>query len=578
VRNPGNPRETLVSTAYSYIRFSHPDQAKGDSLRRQDDRAKEYCRRRGWHLDENLTLHDLGVSAFRGKNAAVGNFRTFLEGIETGKVAPGSVLIVESFDRISRQGIDEGYDLIKRILKSGIRIVTLSPEREFDREATRGLTKGALEIQLILERAAEESERKAERVGAAWRQKKSNAAKDRKPITRMTPGWIKCDGQKLSLDQRKAATVRRIFKLAREGLGVGRIAKLLNEEKEPVLGRTHFRGTPLVWSVNVVYKVLTNRAVFGEYQPHVGRHRERKPVGEPIPDYYPAVIDRETFDAVRGILKDRATNGRGRRGKHVNLFAGLLRDARTGGSLTAKHGNSRAPILLPVQSRTTTGEKWVSFLLEPFERMLVGKLAEVKAEDIGPATGALARVEELAGKLAEVESLRDKWRAKMDNPDLVDAVAEKLAELGAKGKTLSAELDDARREVTTPAGEALREARSARLDLADDDARLRYRSAIRRVVSEVRVLLMPGRGLRETRVAAAQVWFKGGACRSYVLAYRVRKNRTGHTEVEPAAFSFADAGASEGADLRTTGGVETVEKFLRKLREKLRGGGLKATA
>ena len=131
-----------MSTAYSYIRFSHPDQAKGDSLRRQDERAKDFCRRKGWTLDENLTLHDLGVSAFRGKNAAVGNFRGFLEGIKTGKVAAGSVLIVESFDRISRQGIDEGYDLIKSILKSGIRIVTLSPEREFDREATRGLTKG----------------------------------------------------------------------------------------------------------------------------------------------------------------------------------------------------------------------------------------------------------------------------------------------------------------------------------------------------------------------------------------------------------------------------------------------------
>ena len=29
--------------AYSYIRFSTPEQEKGDSLRRQEKRAEEYC-------------------------------------------------------------------------------------------------------------------------------------------------------------------------------------------------------------------------------------------------------------------------------------------------------------------------------------------------------------------------------------------------------------------------------------------------------------------------------------------------------------------------------------------------------
>src|SRR5262249_52227692 len=69
----------------------------------------------------------------------------------------GSALIVESVDRISRQGIDEGYDLCKRILKAGIRLVTLTPEREYGAEAVKKLTAGALELQLILEQAAEES-------------------------------------------------------------------------------------------------------------------------------------------------------------------------------------------------------------------------------------------------------------------------------------------------------------------------------------------------------------------------------------------------------------------------------------
>src|SRR5262249_24623738 len=101
-----------TTTAYSYIRFSTPEQAQGDSLRRQQEKAEEYCRRRGWAMDTTLTLRDLGMSAFKGANALNGNLATFLEAIERRKVTPGSVLIVESVDRICRQGIDEGYEII----------------------------------------------------------------------------------------------------------------------------------------------------------------------------------------------------------------------------------------------------------------------------------------------------------------------------------------------------------------------------------------------------------------------------------------------------------------------------------
>src|SRR5262245_23575302 len=114
------------TTAYSYIRFSNREQKKGDSLRRQTEQAEAYAARRGWTLDTSLNLRDLGVSAFRGDNALVGNLGVFLDAIKRGTVKPGSVLIVESFDRLSRQGIDEGYEVVKKILKAGIIIVTLS--------------------------------------------------------------------------------------------------------------------------------------------------------------------------------------------------------------------------------------------------------------------------------------------------------------------------------------------------------------------------------------------------------------------------------------------------------------------
>src|SRR5262245_49706207 len=127
--------KTPTRRAYSYVRFSTPEQSKGGSLKRQMALSLAYCKRKGLALDDSLTLHDLGVSAFRGDNATQGHLAAFLEAVRIGRVPAGSVLIVESVDRISRQGIDEGYDLCKKILKSGVYIVTLEPEREYGPDA-----------------------------------------------------------------------------------------------------------------------------------------------------------------------------------------------------------------------------------------------------------------------------------------------------------------------------------------------------------------------------------------------------------------------------------------------------------
>jgi len=45
--------------AYSYIRFSTPDQMQGDSERRQLALAQAYCKKKGLELDDRLTLRDL---------------------------------------------------------------------------------------------------------------------------------------------------------------------------------------------------------------------------------------------------------------------------------------------------------------------------------------------------------------------------------------------------------------------------------------------------------------------------------------------------------------------------------------
>ena len=75
-----------TAKAYSYVRFSSPQQLKGDSHRRQTEKAAQYAAEKGLVLDTELTLEDLGVSAYRGRNAKAGNLGVFLKAVEAGRV------------------------------------------------------------------------------------------------------------------------------------------------------------------------------------------------------------------------------------------------------------------------------------------------------------------------------------------------------------------------------------------------------------------------------------------------------------------------------------------------------------
>jgi DNA invertase Pin-like site-specific DNA recombinase len=91
--------------AFSYIRMSTERQLLGDSLRRQYELAQAYA---GEHDLELVELPpDIGMSGWTGANRLAGTLSTFLTKIGTSAVPSGSMLLVESLDRISRQNVLE---------------------------------------------------------------------------------------------------------------------------------------------------------------------------------------------------------------------------------------------------------------------------------------------------------------------------------------------------------------------------------------------------------------------------------------------------------------------------------------
>lgn len=303
--------------AYSYVRISSDAQVKGDGFRRQIEKSRKYAEKHGLDLDESLLKSGKAESAFKGLNATTGSLGRFLTAIEDGVVEKGSYLLVESLDRLSRQETMKSLALFMRIMEAGLVVVTLIDEKEYRIETA---TDADLFMMIgIMSRAHDESKTKSVRSGDNWAQKRRTIAD--KKLTAMAPAWLKlaADGKSFAVVEERAVIVRRIFDEATSGIGMFTITKRLNEERVPTFGQS--RG----WHQSYINKILCNRAVFGEFQPHHTVDGERVPFGDPILDYYPVIVDQETFFLAQGERHKRRVSGRGRKGPAVtNLFTGLV--------------------------------------------------------------------------------------------------------------------------------------------------------------------------------------------------------------------------------------------------------------
>ena len=249
-------RKMSPPIGYSYIRFScKGKQAKGDSVRRQTtdtiagESPQSWCARNGVLFDP-VSYRDLGLSAWKGLNHKQGELRLFLEAIETGRVRPGCYLLVERVDRISRQGVDEGMDLVKKILRAGVSIVTLANGRVYGPEAIKGLMKGLLELQMYLEQAEQYSSALSARVGSAWQGKREKARANGTLATTAMPCWLAANGQgdarRPVVVPEKVSVVRRIFDMAIAGQGLTRMLhNLLADGTPPITKRNCWSRTGL---------------------------------------------------------------------------------------------------------------------------------------------------------------------------------------------------------------------------------------------------------------------------------------------------------------------------------------------
>jgi len=300
-------------TAFSYIRFSSPEQAKGDSYRRQLSRTQDFCQKHDLLLSETR-FEDLGVSGWTGKNMESGALGTFLEAVKVGKIPKGSVLIVENFDRFSRLKPRVAYSKLAEIIEQGVDVVTLE-DGKFHTPQTLDDFATLVSSLAIMQRANEESTRKSSLVGAAWANKRQLTAEGKRILTKACPLWLKVKPDRTGFESipERVKVIKRIFRMIKQGIGKREIARTFDMEGIAPWSKAK------TWRESYVLETIKSRTPLGELQPT----HKRKPIGQPIKGYYPAVVDEATWAAVQ---PRRQGPTAGPRTAVNNLFSGLLFD------------------------------------------------------------------------------------------------------------------------------------------------------------------------------------------------------------------------------------------------------------
>lgn len=429
-----------MTIAYSYIRFSTKGQADGDSLRRQTERARKYAEKHGLKLDEELHMQDLGKSAFSGDHIETGAFGEFLKAIEIGKVKPGSVLLVESHDRMSRETPFIAQMVFSKIISAGIDIVTLMDEARYSRELLEKDPKQIFELLTEMLRAHKESKRKKDFSISNWSNKRKDLLKEKKKYTKKCPAWLKYDDKlrKFVLVPDYVEVIEEIIQHYKDGLGYHSIADMLNRRGTPTFENKTRKAER--WASAGIRNIILSPALWGAFEMREldTEGKRRVGSGKYIEEYFEPVIEKREWlyllglSASRNHKKGAETNFK--KGNGGNLFTKVMKCAYCGGPVAVNSDNFGFKYYVCQHGRTGSTCRGIQWNQENLERAFLRYVSEVNVEGLLTTKSEASETEKLFLSIEALKSALEKSKRKRDN--LISIQAEIEEHVGPETKRL----------------------------------------------------------------------------------------------------------------------------------------------
>jgi site-specific DNA recombinase len=276
-----------------YTRISTDEENQPTSLASQHERLEAFCKvQEDWRIIAHHEDRATGTKLDRpGLQAA-------LDLARQGRI---DQLLVYRIDRLSRK-VRQLASIAEELAK--LDVTLRSATEPFD----TGAAAGRMMLQMLGVFAEFEHATIVDRVTSGIERR---AREGRWPNGRIPFGYARDEQKQLTPDERTAPVIRRIFKLYAAGrLGAAAIARRLDAEQAP--------APPRGWQPAVVLWILANEA-------YVGRVHWRD---QSFPGLHEPLIDADTFERARALLKERGGDWTHRAARAEFLLSGLLRCGR----------------------------------------------------------------------------------------------------------------------------------------------------------------------------------------------------------------------------------------------------------
>ncbi|MBU5433015.1 recombinase family protein [Intestinimonas sp. MSJ-38] len=325
-------RQSKQFTAF-YCRLSRDDDNEGDSnsIQHQKQILEKYAKDHG--IPNYRFYVDDGYS---GTNFNRPGFQEMLADIEAGYV---DCVIVKDMSRFGRNYLEVGMYTEIMFPDKDVRFIAINDGVDSERD-DNDFTPFR---NIINEWYAKDTSKK---IRAVFRAK---GLSGKRLSTQIPYGYLKGENGQLIEDMETAPVVRLIFRLAVEGNGPGKIARILREKQIVTPGTLEFQRTgrtsrynpefPYQWHESTVVNILEQKDYLGNtynFKTTKKSYKSKKVIRNPeekqavFENTHVALIDQETWDLVQ---KARQSRRRPTKMGDMGMFSGMVYCADCGNKL-----------------------------------------------------------------------------------------------------------------------------------------------------------------------------------------------------------------------------------------------------